>query len=103
MVNGKTALKNKPKIVFYLLGTLTLAVAISLGVLLLSKIKVSVPQTAVHTENSEPETSLPKPSEEYKTLVGNELDKVSTLSSQIKDANSWLTIELPNVDFTVEL
>jgi len=103
MVNGKTILKRKPKIIFYIFGTLTLAIAISLAVLLLSRFKMPLPETAVHTETPETITTLSNPSEDYKLIVGNELDKVSTLSAEIKDSNSWLTIELPSVDFKVEL
>jgi len=84
----------KPKVVFYVVGTLFLAV----------RIGVSPPKTAVSTEN-QPSTQNrgQEPTEEYKRLIRVEAERVSTISARVKDANNWLNIELPKINVVIDL
>jgi hypothetical protein len=94
----------KPKVVFYVVGTLFLATLLSGLVLLAVRIGVSPPKTAVSTEN-QPSTQNrgQEPTEEYKRLIRVEAERVSTISARVKDANNWLNIELPKINVVIDL
>ncbi len=95
----------KPKIYFYILATILLAGVLTLGLLLIKGFKMPTPRTAVSTEK-EITLITKEPASEadagFKAQVGSELDKAASLSAKIKDSNTWLKIELPKIDFTVD-
>ena len=92
----------KPHMLIYVVVTLILAVLLSLTVLWISKLQLPMPQTAVSTQKLTTEPLQNKPSEEFKTTVQNEIDKVSTMSAQLKTINSWTDLDLPKLNLTID-
>jgi|GEM_PF-2288318 len=102
---SKKIWESKPKIIFYILATILLAGVLTLGLILIKGFKMPTPRTAVSTEKEATETAKPTTNPvdaKFRAEVGAELDKAASLSAKIKDSNTWLKIELPKIDFTVD-
>lgn len=94
---------NKPKILPYVLGTLVLAIGLSGVVFLASQIKIGPPASVVSTsKNPLPSETTPTATTQFKLQVQNEIDKMTTLSAELKDSDSWLSIELPKLSLTID-
>lgn len=102
MINKRQV--NKPKIVLYVIGIVALSLILSGAMLLATKFKFLGPMTAVSTESATPTTTpTTGPSSEYKQLVANEIDKVTTISASLKASDGWLNLELPKMNLVIDL
>lgn len=95
--------QSKPKVISYVLGTIVLSLVLSGVAIWATKLKIFQPMTAVSTEKL---TTSPvvtaEISQEYKQKVINEINKVTTISAQIKSADGWLSLELPKINLLID-